>query len=34
MPVSDLHRQLAAIALGAAGRYGFALRAESQPGRR
>jgi predicted nucleotidyltransferase component of viral defense system len=25
MPVSDLHRQLAAIALGAAGRYGFAL---------
>jgi hypothetical protein len=25
MPVSDLHRELAAIALGAAGRYGFAL---------
>jgi hypothetical protein len=25
MPVSDLHRELAAIALGAAGRYGFVL---------
>lgn len=25
MPVSDLHRQLATIALGAAGQYGFAL---------
>jgi len=25
MPVSGLHRQLAAIALGAAARYGFAL---------
>ncbi len=25
MPVSDLHREVAAVALGAAARYGFAL---------